>query len=111
MKLEERMLRSVKQRSGNVVLRAELAGLGSASQVTEALKALQEKGVLVRMGPGVCAKTRPTAGTGAPIPAGSLETLAAEALPKLGVDVGVGRVAAAYNAGGTTQMPGGFVAN
>ncbi|MCW5230480.1 DUF6088 family protein [Verminephrobacter eiseniae] len=111
MKLEERMLRSVKQRSGNVVLRAELAGLGSASQVTEALKALQEKGVLVRIGTGVYAKTRTSSVTGATIPAGSLETLAAEALRKLGVDVGVGRVAAAYNAGGTTQMPGGFVAN
>lgn len=87
MKLQERMLRSVKQRAGNVIIRAELAGMGSASQVTEALKALQEKGVLVRIGTGVYAKTRKSSVTGATIPAGSLESLATETLRKLGVQV------------------------
>lgn len=111
MKLEERMLRSVKQRTGNVILRAEIAGLGSASQVTEALKSLQAKGVLVRIGTGVYAKTRKSSVTGATIPAGSLETLATETLKKLGVAVQPSKAAAAYNAGKTTQLPGAFVAN
>lgn len=83
MKLQERMLRSIKQRAGNVVIRAELAGMGSASQVTEALKALQDKGTLVRIGTGVYAKTRKSSVTGAVIPAGSLETLAIEALNRI----------------------------
>ena len=111
MKLEERMLRSVKQRTGNVILRAEIARLGSASQVTEALKSLQAKGVLVRIGTGVYAKTRKSSVTGATIPAGSLETLATEALKKLGVTVRASKAAAAYNSGKTTQLPGAFVAN
>ncbi|WP_395322280.1 DUF6088 family protein [Variovorax sp. UC74_104] len=111
MKLQERMLRSVKQRAGNVIIRAELAGMGSASQVTEALKALQEKGVLVRIGTGVYAKTRKSSVTGATIPAGSLESLATETLRKLGVQVTAGKAAAAYNSGKTTQLPGTFVAN
>jgi len=111
MKLEERMLRSIKQRAGNVVIRAELAGMGSASQVTAALKALQDKGVLVRIGTGVYAKTRNSSVTGARIPAGSLETLAVETLERLGVTVSPGSAAAAYNAGKTTQLPGTFVAN
>jgi Family of unknown function (DUF6088) len=111
MKLQERMLRAVKQRDGNVILRSELAGMGSSSQVSEALKGLQEQGVLVRIGSGVYAKTRKSSVTGAIIPAGSLETLASEMLRKLGVSLQESRVAAAYNAGRSTQMPGAFVAN
>lgn len=111
MKLEERMLRSVKQRLGNVVLRAELAGLGSPTQVSEALKSLQKRGVLVRIGTGVYAKTRKSSVTGATIPAGSLETLAVEALKKLGADVSASKAALQYNSGRTTQIPGQFVAN
>jgi predicted transcriptional regulator of viral defense system len=111
MKLEERMLRSVRKRAGNVVLRAELAGIGSPSQVTEALRALQQRGVLLRIGTGVYAKTRESSVTGAVIAAGSLESLATETLIKLGVQVSVGSAAAAYNRGETTQLPGRFVAN
>jgi pyridoxine 5'-phosphate synthase PdxJ len=111
MKLIERMLRSIKQRNGNVILRAEVSKLGSASQVTAALKTLQETGVIVRIGTGVYAKTRKSSVTGATIPAGSLETLASEALKKMGVEVQAGQAAASYNAGRTTQLPGVFVAN
>lgn len=111
MKLEKRMLLSVRQRAGNVILRAELAGMGSSSQVTQALRVLQEKGVLLRIGTGVYAKTRKSSVTGAIIPAGSLETLATETLKKLGVRVEAGSAAAAYNRGETTQLPGRFVAN
>lgn len=111
MKLQERMLRSIKQRTGNVILRAEVARMGSPSQVSEALKALQDSGVLLRIGTGIYAKTRKSSVTGATIPAGSLETLAVEALKKLGVTIGAGSAAVAYNSGRTTQLPGAFVAN
>jgi hypothetical protein len=111
MKLQERMLRAVKQRNSNVILRSELAGMGSSSQVSEALRNLQDRGVLVRIGSGVYAKTRTSSVTGATVPAGSLETLASEMLRKLGVAMGESNAAAAYNAGQTTQLPGSFVAN
>lgn len=111
MKLQQRMQRSIKQRAGNVVLRSEVAGLGSSSQVSAALKALQNAGVLVRIGTGVYAKTRKSSVTGATIPAGSLETLATEALRKLGVSVSAGSTTTAYNAGRTTQLPGTFQVN
>lgn len=111
MNFQQRLLRSIKQRKSNVILRAELARKGSASQVTEALKALQDQGVVVRIGTGVYAKTRRSSVTGALIPAGSLESLASETLKKLGVTVRAGSAAAAYNAGSTTQLPGAFVAN
>lgn len=101
MPLHERMLHSIEQRAGNVILRAEVAGMGSATQVTAALKALQEVGVLLRTGTGVYAKTRKSSVTGAVVPAGSLETLAIEALKKLGISVLPGSAAVAYNSGRT----------
>lgn len=109
MTLENRMILSIRKRAGNVVLRSELAGMGSASQVTRVLRVLVLKGVLFRIGLGVYAKTRKSSVTGAIVPAGSLETLATEALGKLGVAVQVGSAAAAYNRGDTSQLPGQFV--
>lgn len=111
MKLEARILRSIAQRQSPVVLRAELSKFGSPSQLSEVLKSLQEKGALVRIGTGIYAKTRRSSVTGAIVPAGSLESLATEALRKLGANVQPGVAAQAYNSGKTTQMPGTFVAN
>jgi len=111
MKLEDRIRRSILQRAGNVVLRADFTGMGSSSQITEALKSLQIKMVIVRIGTGVYARTRKSSVTGEIIPAGSLETLAPEVFRRLGVSVTAGAAAKAYNAGKTTQLPGTFVAN
>lgn len=111
MKLEDRLLRSVKQRAGNVILRAELASFGSPSQLSEALKALQHRGVLVRIGTGIYAKTRVSSVTGEIVPAGTLESLSLEALERMGVAVSAGQVTRDYNQGRTTQMPGKLVVN
>ena len=46
MKLEERIRNCIGQRHDNVILRSEVADLGSASQVTHVLKLLQEDGEL-----------------------------------------------------------------
>ncbi|MBB4225560.1 DUF6088 family protein [Variovorax guangxiensis] len=111
MKLEERLLRSVRQRNSDVILRAELANMASASQLSEALKSLQNKGVLMRIGTGIYARTRRSSVTGATIPAGSLETLATQAFKKMGVEITAGKAAEEYNSRRTTQLPGAFVAN
>jgi hypothetical protein len=87
VKLEERIVRSIKQRAGNIVLRSDFAKMGSASQISTVLKNLQDKGVLIRIGTGVYAKTRKSSVIGITIPAGNLETLATETLQKLGVPV------------------------
>jgi hypothetical protein len=111
MKLVERMARSVNNRRGIIVLRADFSSMGSQSQITAALKLLQKTGTLIRIGTAVYAKTRVSSITGALIPAGSLETLSLEALEKLGVDVRPGKAASDYNAGRTTQLPGTFILN
>lgn len=111
MKLHKRIQQAIKRQAGNIILRADLAEMGSASQVTKALGALQDDGVLIRIGTGVYAKTKKSTVTGAIIPAGSLETLAMEALLKLGVEVFPCKAAVEYNSGKTTQLPGKFVVN
>lgn len=109
--VRERIRQAIKLSAGNVILRGEVAGMGSTSRVSAALKALQVEGMLIRIGKGVYAKTRKSSVTGSDIPAGSLETLATELLIKLGVSVSAGSAANAYNSGETTQLPGAFVVN
>jgi len=111
MKFSDRLLRLIERQPGNVIFRAELAGLGSPAQITAALTTLIDKGVIVRISIGIYARTRKSSVTGATIPAGSLETLATETLKKMGVPFNLGRAAAAYNAGDTNQLPGAFVVN
>lgn len=83
MKLVDRIRLSIRRRAGQVILRAEVSGLGSPSQVSHALKCLQDKGELVRLGAGVYAKATREAGTGAVRPLADFETLAREAADKL----------------------------
>jgi hypothetical protein len=109
--IETRMLQYVRGRHRRIVLREDLTGIGSAASLSRALRALQSRGVLVRIGMGIYAKTRVSSVTGRRVPAGSLEALSVEALNRLGVKVRPGRAAQAYNAGATTQLPGSFVVN
>lgn len=111
VKLEECLRKIISLQEGLVVLRSDVQMLGSRTQVSRALKALTESGELVRIGTGIYAKTRRSSITGALIPAGSLETLAVEALMRMGVEHSAGRAATDYNLGRTTQLPGQFVVN
>lgn len=90
MKLADRMRQSLRRRSGHVVLRAELAPLGSASQVSEALKALQRDGELLRLGAGVYAKARRDEISHEVTPLVDVETLGREVALKLKAQVADG---------------------
>ncbi|WP_027210224.1 DUF6088 family protein [Burkholderia sp. WSM2232] len=105
MKLETRVVRAIRRRRSVVVLRSELSGLGSQSQLTRVLAKLVASGRLVRVGRGIYAKTRINRFTGRPAPAATFESIAAEAFRKLGIAVGPGTVARDYNAGRSTQIP------
>lgn len=87
MKLENRIRQSIKRRSGTVVLRAEVADLGSQSQVTHALDVLQRGGELVRLGMGIYAKTQRVRPEGEVRPLGSFATIIEEIIRKLGLPI------------------------
>lgn len=109
MNTRERLVKSIANRQGAVILRSELSGLGSYSQVSRSLNDLVRSGQLVRAGKGVFVKTRVSSVTGSPVPAGTLEAIATEALKKLGVKVAPGQLIREYNSGKTTQLPMQFV--
>ncbi|CAM5778630.1 hypothetical protein CCAE64S_00176 [Castellaniella caeni] len=103
--IKDRMIRSIALRKSEVILRADFESMGSASQISRALKELIEAGKIVRLGYGVYAKACPSALTGKPIPRASLAELGQEALEKLGVPVKLGHAQTAYSEGKTTQVP------
>lgn len=105
MTLEDRIVRSIRQRKSIVVLRSEVAPLGSTAQVGRVLAKLVANGALVRVSKGVFAKTRVNKFTGKLAPAAPFESIAAEVFRKLGIAVQPGRLVREYNAGTTTQIP------
>jgi len=110
MKLESRLLKSIQQRSGNVIIRSEVSALGGKTQTSEALKNLTNKGILIKIGKGIYAKTR-ISSSGAVIPAASLEVLAPEILRKLGIKAQASLTANENQLGNSTQLPGKLVVN
>lgn len=104
-RLKDRVMRSIRRRTGVVVLRSDLLKLGSQSQLTRVLHTLVATGQLVRVGHGIYVKTRMNRFTGTLLPAAPFESIAAEAFRKLGISVGPGALTRAYNCGRSTQIP------
>jgi hypothetical protein len=111
MNLEDRIRRSIAQRKGTVVLRSELAKMGSASQVGRVLARLVEDGKLIRVSKGAFAKTRINRFTGGSTPAGTLETISAELFDKLGIEIGPSQFVVDFNSGYSTQVPMSAIIN
>ncbi|GFM66397.1 S-adenosylhomocysteine hydrolase [Pseudomonas cichorii] len=111
MKLEDRMIRSIKQRESVVVLRSDFTKMGSESQVGRVLARFVESGILIRVSKGAFAKTRINKFTGKPTPAGTLEMIAAELFRKLGISVAPSSLVEEYNSGRSTQIPMGATVN
>ena len=105
LSVKDRMVRSIALRKGEVVVRDDFNTMGSASQVSRALKALIDDGKIIRLGYGIYAKARPSKLSGKPVARVSLAELGQEALQKLGVTVELGRAQAEYASGKTTQIP------
>lgn len=105
MRIEDKITSSIKRRKGVVILRSDIAPLGSKAQVSRVLAKLVKDGVLVRVSIGVYAKTRRNRFTGKSAPAATFESIAAETFRRLGIEVSPGRAALDYNAGRTTQIP------
>jgi hypothetical protein len=105
VKLKDRVTRSLARRHSVVILRSELAALGSPAQLSRVLSYLVKTKRLVRISVGIYAKTRLNKFTGEPAPAATFEEIAAEAFRKLEIDVTPGKLAREYNEGNTTQVP------
>ena len=106
--LEDRLLKRIDRKRGDVFLRADFGDLGGYDQVGRALRKIVSEGRLVRIGQGLYARARPSIATGEPVPVGGLNALK-EALRRVGVETLPSRLERDYNAGRTTQVPTGRV--
>lgn len=83
MKVIDRLRRSIGQRHDRVILRSELAGMCSPSQLTNVLSQLINEGTLMRVSSGVYAKGSKSSENSALSPA-AIQDMAAEVFQKLG---------------------------
>jgi hypothetical protein len=90
---------------GNVVLRENIADMGSPRQVSRCFKDLVEMGVLVKIGSGVYTRSYISSRTNKPVINGGFGSACKEALTKLGVRWAPGSAEQAYNAGQSSQVP------
>lgn len=86
MRLETRIKMSIFRKKSHVVLRSEFSTIGSAAQVTRALRNLVSVGFIVRIGVGIYAKAKISVISKKPIPVRPVSVLGPEALQKLGVE-------------------------
>ena len=103
--MKQRLLRSIAARSGEVVLRRDVARFGSPAQVSRALNQLVAEGKLVKIGLGVYAKTAPGPISGIPMARQTLGALAIETFERLGISWQLGAAQRRYNERVTTQVP------
>ncbi len=89
MKLEDRVSASIRGRAGHVFLRKDFAHLGSPSQLSVALKALQAKGLIKRLGNGVYVRLIKDPITGKAVVSLGDAALAAEVFRRLDIPVAV----------------------
>jgi len=111
MTVAEAIKKYLNESSSDVLIRSELAGLGSQSQLSRALRNLLEEGLLVRLGVGVYARAKTSILSGRPIPVRPLTVLVPEVLQKLGIEAYPSQAARDYNEGRTSQVPRDNVIN
>lgn len=73
--LEERVLKRIDRKRGDVFLRADFKDLGGYDQVGRALCKIVREGRLVRVGQGLYARARASMTGGEPVPRRGLATL------------------------------------
>ena len=103
--VRNRILRSLRNRTGEVLLRADVADFADPSQVTRALQELIADGEIVRVGYGVYAKATMNQITGNPRARAGLGEIASEFFEKQGISAQPGKAQREYLAGTTTQIP------
>lgn len=103
--LKFKVLKRIRQLSGNVVLRENIEDMGSSRQISRCLGTLVEMGELVKIGNGIYAKAYKSEYVERPVIQGGFGQACKEALTKLGVDWEPGSAEQAYNAGLSTQVP------
>ena len=86
MLLKNRVQISIAKRSRNVILRSDIANLGSDTQLSEVLRTLTQEGTLIKLGAGIYAKAHKVT-DGEVLLVANDQQVAKELFERLGVEV------------------------
>jgi len=102
--LQQRMLKRIDRKRGNVFLREDFKDLGGYDQVGRTLRILVRHGRLPKVGHGLYTRAVKSPIDDTLMPPKGLTTLK-EALRRLGVEIAQTRLEQDHSAGRTTQVP------
>jgi hypothetical protein len=97
--------RITQQIAANIIIREDIADMGSSRQISRCLKDLIEMGELVKIGYGIYAKAYISKTLNKPVIQGGFSQACKEALTKKGIKWQPGSAEQAYNTGVSTQIP------
>lgn len=106
--LENRMIKRIERKRGDVFLRSDFKDLGGYDQVGRVLRSLVRKGRLLKVSHGLYTRAIKSPFSDNPVPPKGLTTLK-EALERVGVEVVPTRMERAHNAGKATWVATGRV--
>lgn len=104
-----KILEYIQEIDKDVIMRAWLNKLGEARQISRALKALVDDGVLIKISKGIYVKTKITKYSDKPIMKISFTEAGIEALKLLNIKWKLGKAIEDYNAGRSQQVPINFI--
>lgn len=107
--LEGKMQYRIKRSKYSVFILSDFFDLSDRDQVGRVLRKLISKGLLIKIGQGIYARTKISKISQKPVPEKDIRSLAIEALIKYGIKVVESTYDKAYNSGETTQVPTGRV--
>ena len=107
--LEGKITYRVKRSAASVFIRQDFADISGYDQVGRILRLLVQKGLLIKIGYGVYARTKLSILSGEIIPEKSLPELARGVLKKLGIKIMPTEYQRLYMNGISTQVPTGRV--
>ncbi len=106
--LEKKMQYRIKRSKDTVFMLSDFVDLSDKDQVGRALRKLQKKNLIIKIGQGLYARAKISTVTNKPIPEKDLKTLATEALKKMKVKIiPSSEDNIKYNKKETTQVPTG----
>ncbi|MFW5879290.1 MAG: DUF6088 family protein [bacterium] len=105
--LEKKIQYRIKRSRDSVFMLSDFTDLSDKDQIGRALRKLQKKNLIVKIGQGLYARAKISAATNKPIPEKNMKSLAVEALKKMKVKIVPSEEDIKYNKMETTQIPTG----
>jgi hypothetical protein len=107
--LEKKIQYRIKRAKDSVFMLSDFDDLSDKDQIGRALRKLEAKNLILKVGQGVYVRTKISKATQKPIPEKDIRSIALDVLKKTGVKIIESEYEKNYNSGSSTQVPTGRV--